>query len=48
MLGVEPTESADRMRNRPDKVVAAEAFIRNEQLLHMSALNAAHELVLAA
>jgi hypothetical protein len=48
MLGVEPTESTDRMRNRPDKVVAAEAFIRNEQLLHMSALNAAHELVLAA
>ncbi|MCX8529568.1 MAG: hypothetical protein ORN27_05825 [Rhodoluna sp.] len=48
MLGVEPTESAERMRNRPDKVVAAEAFIRNDQLLHMSALNAAHELVLAA
>ena len=48
MLGVEPTETADRLRNRPDRVVAAEAFVRNEQLLHMSALNAAHELVLAA
>lgn len=48
MLGLESTDSADRLRNRPDKYVAAEAFVRNDQLLHMSALNAAHELVLAA
>lgn len=48
MLGVEPTEAVDRLRNRPDKYVAAQAFVRNNELLHMSALNAAHELVLAA
>jgi hypothetical protein len=48
ILGVEPTETADRLRNRPDKYVAAEAVLRGDELLHMSALNAAHELVLAA
>lgn len=47
-LGVEPTEIDDRLRNREDKYVAAEAVLRNGALLHMSALNAAHELVLAA
>ncbi len=47
-LGVEPTGDDGRLRNKADKYVAAEAVLRGEELLHMSALNAAHELVLAA
>lgn len=47
-LGVEPTEIEGRLRNKADKYVAAEAVMRGESLLHMSALNAAHELVLVA
>jgi hypothetical protein len=47
-VGVDQPELDGRLRNRPDKYVAAEAVLRNGSLLHMSALNAAHELVLAA
>lgn len=47
-LGVEPTVFTDRFRNREDKYVAAELVVRNGAFLHMSALNASHELVLAA
>ena len=48
ILGVEATEEPGRLRNKADKYVAAEAVIREKSLLHMSALNAAHELVVAA
>jgi hypothetical protein len=47
-VGVDQPELDGRLRNRPDKYVAAEAVFRNGSLLHMSALNAAHELVLTA
>lgn len=44
-LGVDQAQNDGRLRNRPDKYVAAEAVLRNGSLLHMSALNPAHELV---
>ena len=46
-IGVEPTDVEERMRNRPDKYVAAEAVTNLGELLHISALNAQHELVSA-
>lgn len=48
ILGVEPTGQDGRLRNKADKYVAAEAVLNGESLLHMSALNAAHELVMVA
>jgi hypothetical protein len=47
-LGLDQLQTDGVLRNRADKYVAAEGVLRNGSLLHMSALNAAHELVLAA
>lgn len=47
-IGVTEAESADRKRNKPDPVVAAEALFNQNVMLHLSALNALHSLVLAA
>jgi hypothetical protein len=47
-LGLGQAQPDGYLRNKPDKYVAAEGVLRNGSLLHMSALNAAHELVLAA
>lgn len=46
-IGIEHTDVEERMRNRPDKYVAAEAVTSFGELLHISALNAQHELVSA-
>jgi hypothetical protein len=47
-IDVTESESTDRKRNKPDAVVAAEALFNQNTLLHLSALNARHSLVLAA
>ena len=36
------------LRNEPDEVVASEALVDGDHLLHLATLNAKHELVLAA
>jgi hypothetical protein len=47
-IGVTEVEDSNRKRNKPDPVVAAEALFNEKTLLHLSALNARHSLVLAA
>jgi hypothetical protein len=47
-IGVTEVEDNNRKRNKPDAVVAAEALFNANDLLHLSALNARHSLVLAA
>lgn len=47
-VGVTEIEDANRKRNKPDAVVATEALFTSKELLHLSALNARHSLVLAA
>ena len=47
-LGLDQAQPDGCLRNKPDRFVAAEGVLRDGSLLHMSALNAAHELVLAA
>ena len=47
-VGVTEYEGPNHRRNVPDQVVAAEALYSEDQLLHLAALNARHDLVLAA
>jgi hypothetical protein len=47
-LGLDQAQPDGCLRNKPDRFVAAEGVLRDGSLLHMSALNAAHDLVLAA
>jgi hypothetical protein len=47
-IGVTEVEDSNRKRNKPDPVVAAEALFNEKTMLHLSALNARHSLVLAA
>ncbi len=47
-VGVTEVADANRKRNKPDPVVAAEGLFNETTLLHLSALNARHSLVLAA
>ncbi len=47
-IGVTEVEDSNRKRNKPDQVVAAEALFNEKTMLHLSALNARHSLVLAA
>jgi hypothetical protein len=42
------TPQAPLLRNRPDPLVATEAFVHANRLVHISTLNVKHELVLAA
>jgi hypothetical protein len=46
--GIESREVDGRYRNAPHQVVASELIINEGALLHLSTLNAKHELVLAA
>lgn len=47
-VGVTEPEGPNHRRNLPDVVVAAEALYSEDRLLHLAALNARHDLVLAA
>ena len=47
-VGVTEPEGPNHRRNVPDEVVAAEALYNEDMLLHLAALNARHDLVLAA
>ena len=47
-VGVTEPEGPNHRRNLPDVVVAAEALYSEDKLLHLAALNARHDLVLAA
>ena len=47
-VGVTEPEGPNHRRNLPDVVVAAEALYNEDMLLHLAALNARHDLVLAA
>lgn len=47
-VGLTKQEGPNHKRNEPDLVVAAEALFMRDELVHLSALNARHSLVLAA
>jgi hypothetical protein len=43
-----PMPQSALLRNRPDPLVATEALLHGNRLVHVSTLNVKHELVLAA
>jgi hypothetical protein len=47
-VGLSQRIDEQHLRNEPDEIVASEALIEGEHLLHLATLNAKHELVLAA
>jgi len=47
-VGLGQRVDEQHLRNEPDEIVASEALIEGEHLLHLASLNAKHELVLAA
>jgi hypothetical protein len=47
-VGLSQRVDEQHLRNEPDELVASEALIEGEHLLHLATLNAKHELVLAA
>jgi hypothetical protein len=47
-VGLAARVDEQHLRNEPDEIVASEALVEGEHLLHLATLNAKHELVLAA
>jgi hypothetical protein len=47
-VGLANRVDAQHLRNKPDEIVASEALVDGDHLLHLATLNAKHELVLAA
>ena len=47
-VGLEARIDEQHLRNEPDEIVASEALVDGDHLLHLATLNAKHELVLAA
>jgi hypothetical protein len=47
-VGLGTRVDAQHLRNEPDEIVASEALVDGDHLLHLATLNAKHELVLAA
>jgi hypothetical protein len=47
-VGLANRVDAQHLRNEPDEIVASEALVEGDHLLHLATLNAKHELVLAA
>jgi len=47
-VGLATRVDSQHLRNEPDAIVASEALVDGDHLLHLATLNAKHELVLAA
>lgn len=47
-VGLKRRIDEQHLRNEPDEIVASEALVEGDHLLHLATLNAKHELVLAA
>ena len=47
-VGLKNRIDEQHLRNEPDEIVASEALVEGDHLLHLATLNAKHELVLAA
>ena len=47
-VGLANRVDEQHLRNEPDEIVASEALVAGDHLLHLATLNAKHELVLAA